>query len=167
MATPDLYIKAAAAAVVFGLGFSAAWKIQQYEIDAANARTAAVTADFNTYRNEQARLTLQRELEAAEQREKSDDDWKKTVERLKNERLAYGRCVVAGRCVDLQRLCPAQPHAPPGPRSETETVPPAGQFDGPSADTVPLAAGLAAECEITTAQINALQADIEQQPGYK
>lgn len=166
MAIPNLYAALGASVVVFGLGFASGWKLQGFNVDAANARTEKVKADFQSYREEQARLTLQRELDAAHQREETDANWKKTLEGLKNDRKAFERCVAAGRCVDLQRLCVGQPHASTRTGGEAEALPPTREPDATRTDTVFATPGLAEECAVTTAQLNALQADIEKQPDY-
>lgn len=167
MVTPNLYVTLGAAAVVFGLGFTSGWKLQGFNVDEANARTEKVKSDFQSYREEQARLTLQREVDAAKQREETDANWKKTLEGLKNDRKAFERCVAAGRCVDLARLCAPQPHASTRAGGEAEAIPPAREPDASRPNAVFASTGLAEECAVTTAQLNALQADIEKQPDYK
>ena len=167
MLPPNLYAALGASVVVFGLGFASGWKLQGFNVDAANANTAKVKADFQSYREEQARLTLQREVDAAAQREAADSKWKKTLEDVKNDRKAFERCVAAGRCVDLGKLCAPQPHAQTRAGSEAEALPPALKFDGPRPDTILATPSLAEECAVTTAQLNSLQADIEAQPEYR
>ena len=167
MAIPNLYAALGASVVVFGLGFASGWKLQGFNVDAANANTAKVKADFQSYREEQARLTLQREVDAAAQREAADSKWKKTLEDVKNDRKAFERCVAAGRCVDLQRLCTPQPHASARTGGEAETLPPAREPDASSANAILATPSLAEDCAVTTAQLNSLQADIEAQPEYR
>lgn len=159
-----LYAKLAAGAVVFGVGFSAAWKWQDVKL-------GELQNEFDGYKVEQQRILNDNNRDAAKRQQETADAWAVAVGvvRSENERefAAYKRCVAAGRCgaVVRDRVCAAEPQARPD-SSDAGAVPPAPGPDETGDDSVPVAARLAAECAETTLQLNLLQADIEKQKGY-
>lgn len=160
-----LYVRLAAGAIVFGVGFAAAWKLQAVKLD-------ALQNEFTGYKLKQQEVLNDHNQREFDRREQTAKAWADALDflRSENERnfAAYKRCVAAGRCGAVIRdvcLRTDQPQARPGGR-EDAPVPPASAPDAAGGDAVSTAAGLAADCSETTLKLNMLQADIEKQEGY-
>lgn len=160
-----LYAKLAAGAVVFGVGFSVAWKWQDVKL-------GELQNEFDGYKVEQQRILNDNNRDAAKRQQETADAWAVAVGvvRAENERefAAYRRCVAAGRCGAIVRnecVRSDQPQARPD-SGDAGAVPSTPGPDETGSDSVPVAARLAAECSETTLQLNLLQADIEKQKGY-
>jgi hypothetical protein len=120
--------------VVFGLGFCAAWYIQGLRIQSAKQELVA---------HKQAATAQKQEEQAKHQKlnEETANDWIKNLE-------ALHQCYRSGRC----GVRPSAGGMPSGGISA-----PAKQPDAASANTVPAADRVAADCAETTLNLNMLQ----------
>lgn len=162
---PQIALGLAGAAV----GFSLAWSLQGLRLDDAKTDLVEMQQQFESYKQH----IRQQEIEAAERanaaREQASADYRRLRDDLEKQIAAgdaYRRCVAAGKCgawvrdVQAGRVCPSV------------GISPAGGVDGPGTDPVPAAGepaapGVVADCAYTTLQLNRLQADIADQPGYR
>jgi hypothetical protein len=162
-----------------GIGFSAAWWLQGLNVTAAENDRDKITNQFTAYRVEQQRLTNEAITKADQQRQETADAWAKNLEQILKDKGAYERCVAAGRCGPVQRVCVALPVSRPAAAGVAEPISPPRQPDGAGAGTIPApagtatsadesaVAGLIADCKQAIGMANGLQADIESQPGYR
>ena len=142
-------------------GFAIAWWIQ-------GLRVTSAEQGFVDYKQEQVALEQKRKDDADKKREESARRYADTRAALEKEIEAgdvFRRCVLAGRC--------GVPRNPSGV-CESSTSRSGGGLsapnkpDGSSANAIPLAGDATAinDCAVTTLQLNHLQQDIEEQPGY-
>ena len=143
-------------------GFAIAWGIQ-------GLRLTSAEQEFTAFKQNQVRIFQEHKDNADKQRQESARNYETARNELAtvSERAEiYKRCVAAGRC----GVCPS------GVRKSAANTPGNGlstrpQLDEASANAVPLAGepaapGVIYDCAYTTLQLNHLQADIEEQPGY-
>lgn len=150
-------------------GFALAWSLQGLRLDDARTDLVELQQEFASYKQH----IRQQEIEAAERahaaREQASADYRRVKNDLEKQIAsgdAYRRCVAAGKCgarvqyLQTGSVCPSV------------GVSPAGGIDAPGPDPVPAAGdpaapGIVADCAYTTLQLNSLQADIANQPGYR
>lgn len=149
-------------AIGFALGFAVAFALQ-------GLRLTHLQQEFTQYRQDQAALIQAASDKANHQREKASQDYAELSERLTDEinrHLVYRRCVAAGKC-GLRHLAE--------PADSGACLSSASGSDAPGPNAIPTLAGYAAEgandpvvddCAVTTLQLNRLQSDIQNQPGY-
>lgn len=142
-------------------GFAIAWWIQ-------GLRVTGAEQEFVDYKQEQVALEQKRKDDADKQRGEAATQYAVARQELADAITAgdvYRRCVEAGRC--------GVPRNPPS-LCESSTSRSGGglsapnKADGSSANAVSLAGDATAinDCAVTTLQLNHLQQDIEEQPGY-
>lgn len=136
----------------------AAWQVQGLRITAAEQ-------EFTDYKQEQTRLIQ----EAKDAADKQRTDAAEEYARLRHDLGiaiqtgdSYRRCVAAGKCGRLSNLPACSGSGLSAPRN----------LDGAGGIAIPLAGeaeapGLVTDCAYTTLQLNQLQQDIENQPGFK
>lgn len=143
-------------AIIFFVGFGAAWKLQGVRVDAAKNELAE-------YKTEQQRLKNEADLAAEKRRKETIDEYQTKLDTLENDHDTYRRCVAAGKCGARVVRVPVMPD------SAGLRIPPPGGSAEARPDAVPAAGEVAAEdgilkdCARTTLQLNQLQADIEKQ----
>ena len=143
------------------VGFAIAWWIQDLRVTGAEQ-------EFVDYKQDQVTLEQKRKDDADKQRVEAATQYAIARQELADAVAAgdvYRRCVEAGRC--------GVPRNPPS-LCESSTSRSGGglsapnKADGSSANAVSLAGDATAinDCAVTTLQLNHLQQDIEEQPGY-
>lgn len=148
-------------AIIFVVGFGAAWKLQGVRVDALKLDVKEEAQKLIDYKTDQHRLKMAAEAEAEQRRKETAHDYQKKIDRLAQDHDIYRRCVAAGKCGAVR--------VPILPGSSSCGVSPAGRLDADRPDTVPAAGEPAAEAEVlrdcarTTLQLNQLQSDIEKQ----
>lgn len=150
--------------LAIAVGFGAGWSLNGLNVTAAKNDRDTVSNKFDAYRIEQHRLTIEAADAAFKQRQEAANAWAQNLEKILADKGAYERCVSAGKCGPARRVCVAVSRPVAG--AEAAAVSAAGRPDEASADAIPSDAGLATDCAVTTGQLNALQTDIEAQPGY-
>ena len=142
-------------------GFAIAWGIQ-------GLRLTNAEQEFTAFKQDQVTLEQKRKDDADKQRVEAATQYAIARQELADAVAAgdvYRRCVEAGRC--------GVPRNPPS-LCESSTSRSGGGLsapnkpDGSSANAVSLAGDATAinDCAVTTLQLNHLQQDIEEQPGY-
>lgn len=174
----NLILKAALPYLLSALaGFGAGWALQDLNVTAAENDRNKVSNDFDRFRTEQQRLTNEAAAAAIQRQTEAANAWNENLKKILADKSAYERCVAAGRCGPA-RVCVALPVSRPAADGQATAVQAAGQPHGPSERAIPAPAGppepaatgyegLIADCKHDIGQLNALQADIEAQPGYR
>lgn len=143
-------------AIIFMIGFGAAWKVQGVRVD-------AVKNELAEYKTEQQRLKNEADLAAERRRKETANEYQAKIDQLDADHETYRRCVTAGRCGARVVRVPVMPD-----RAGLRIPPPGGSAEA-RPDAVPVTGEVAAEdgvlkdCARTTLQLNQLQADIEKQ----
>jgi hypothetical protein len=143
-------------AIIFVVGFGAAWKLQGVRVDSAKNELAE-------YKTAQQRLKNEAEIAAEKRRKETANDYQTKLDQLDADHETYRRCVAAGKCGARVIRVPVMPD------SAGLRIPPPGGSAEARPDAVPAAGEVAAEdgilkdCARTTLQLNQLQADIEKQ----
>lgn len=139
-------------------------------------RLSSAKNEFREYKIEQQEI-VQRQIDAAnKQRKEASDAYRKVQEQLEVSIEAgdvLKRCIAAGKC-GVQHSAPRSPgkSVPAAKRANaTRSNPvPAGREATAQVSDVFIGDGITpqvvTDCARTTLQLNALQTDIEKQPGY-
>lgn len=143
-------------AIIFAIGFGAAWKLQGVRVDSAKNELAE-------YKTAQQRLKNEAEIAAEKRRKETANEYQAKIDQLDADHETYRRCVAAGRCGARVVRVPVMPDraglrvpAPERPlEARTDAVPAAGEVAAED--------GVLKDCARTTLQLNQLQADIEKQ----
>ncbi len=165
---PLLLAKVAPYAIAALIAFALAWGIQSLRLTSAKLEVKEVQQEYTAFRQEQTRIFQEARDAADKQRVEAATQYAIARQELADAVAAgdvYRRCVEAGRC--------GVPRNPPS-LCESSTSRSGGglsapnKSDGSSANAVSLAGDATAinDCAVTTLQLNHLQQDIEEQPGY-
>ena len=147
-------------AVSAAAGFAIAWGIQ-------GLRLTSAEHEFVEYKQEQVRLAQKRKDDADKQRNEAAARYADSSAELRkqiDEGEVIKRCIASGRCSVARNpsgLCESTSRRAGAGLSAPRRV------DDPGQDTIFAAGKLAEECAVTTLQLNQLQQDIENQPGYR
>lgn len=145
-------------AIIFAIGFGAAWQVQ-------GLRVTAAKQDLTDYKQAQVQALIEAEKEAERRRKETADDYQAKLDAIGKDHETYKRCVAAGKCGARVVRVPVMPG------SSGLRVPAPGGSDEARPEPVPAAGEVAAEdgvlkdCARTTLQLNQLQEDIEKQWG--
>ena len=144
-------------ALAASIGFGLAWGIQ-------GLRLTSAEQEFIAYKQEQTRILQEHNTYEAKRQKESALAYEAARQELADS-IAAGdvlkRCIAAGRCGASPVTRVRQPAGSAG-----NGISPPSRIDEASADAISSAGKLAAECAVTTLQLNQLQDDIAKQEGY-